>query len=230
MDPDIIGIHNALFESAEKIVFPILRQVMDRQGDMEITQEMYSDLVEATKLLKRVVYMNPINVPAMWLAAKAHQLAGENESAYQILKDAYAVAKELYRTGVLAKAAEAVGNKPAEYVEAKTMDMVLRELSAQCVITERFADAVYYGKLIIELDPDDLSHKVNCTVALLLANKVQEAVAMIDTVPYLDEFNDTRERVSRLAHAVLEGKVPVPASMADVSAFGDRVENEHNSD
>ncbi len=230
MDPEMSEIHNALFDSAEKIVFPILQKAYDPDQGFELTEAMYTDLVEATKLLKRVVFMNPLNVPAMWLAAKAHHLAGQNESSYLILKDAYKVAKTLCESGVLAEAAEAVGGKPPGFIESTTMDMVLRDLSAQCMATNRFSDAVYYGKLIMELDPEDPSHKVNCCVALLLVNKVQEAANLIDTVPYLDQFNAVRERVSRLVHAVLEGKVPVPTSLVEVSTFGDRVEDEYNAD
>lgn len=146
-----------LFKISCNLILPYLQLEDGEKGDPELS-ELY--LKKGVEGLILVLKEYPSNWKVRWMLGKAKQAQGLHEEAYSQFLIAHANFKKTIFDG------------PTE-IPVPTID-VMRELSLECLRTNRIKDAIYYCQMAIEFDPDDNTLWSNMAISHLLNSNLTE--------------------------------------------------------
>lgn len=139
-----------IFKNSCTLALPYIN--FDGRQNEHNPEELYKSLTLAIEGFYKVIAENPTNWSSFWFIGKCYQALNDNEKAYTAFLEAHT----LNRTDV----------------------NVLRELSIECLCTDRADDAVYYCQAAIEFAPDDYTLIANMATARFFQKRIDEAILL----------------------------------------------------
>lgn len=160
----------------------------------EATLSVRSQLDHALRLFSRVIELNPSNWSAMWFVGKIHQRFGDHSVALEWFARAHTL-------------------NPGQ------VD-VLREASLCAMELGRSKEAVPYASAALSLRPSDTGLQANLALALLLANRLDDAKQSIGKAMADDPADPIAKTLSRIIeHFVIANWVRPPSTTKGLQRY-----------
>ena len=192
MTPEQIEEHNRIYrEAAHLAQGEIILQ--ERRAAVSVDRSTRTNLERALKLFARVLEIHPENWSAMWFLGKIHQRLGNYPAALTWFVGAH-------------------GISPSQHG-------VTREASICAMHIGRSQDAFRYALAALQAQPSNFGLQANLALALLLANRLDEAKSAID-ISLVGDPSDVSSQTIRLMvqHFIAVGQRP-PSSTPELEVY-----------
>jgi tetratricopeptide (TPR) repeat protein len=182
--------HNELYRQGCDLIGPAM--LLDsEEGAGELVERVVNEteVKEGIQILEEVVEINPGNWAAHWTMGKGYQALEDHQLSYEKFVAAYKVGRNA---------------------------AILRELVRECLYVDKIDEAIYYGHLATELEPDDAGLQANFALSLLLNKEVDRALATAEASLRKDPDDKITQQMVGFMKKIKEGKQELPKSLAEL--------------
>ena len=188
---------DTLFKISCNLLLPYLQIEGGDKGDPGLSELSLKKGIEGLNLVLKAY---PSNWNVRWMLGKAKQAQGLHEEAYS---EFYIAHMDFKRS---------IFDGPTE-LPVPTID-VMRELSLECLRTNRIKEAVYYCQMAIEFDPEDNSLWSNMAIAHLLNGNLKVAETWAAKSSKASPTDVPTANIMKIIEDVKSGKREMPTNFS----------------
>jgi tetratricopeptide (TPR) repeat protein len=187
-----IGRTSTPVEAMFKTATQVIGKYLVTAGEKPVSGQEAETVAGAVQMLEEVIAQVPDWWNALWYHGKGQIALGNYELAYQSLRRAYEL--------------------------EKNVEAVPRELAGVCLELGKFDEAVSVAEQATALDPDNVGLIGNLALAYLLAGRIGEAKKSIASAIKIEQNDKINNYLDQIIAEVADGRRPQPKSLADLSS------------
>lgn len=183
----------SLYETSCKKIMPHL--ILEGVPVKDQAKNPNSDsLKEGISGLEKVLQYQPENWAALWMLGKAQQAIGDNENSYQSFLKSHKIVNSIGEVGI----------------------DILRELTLQCLLTDRFEESIYYNNMAIKFEPNDYTLWANLAVCELLSGRLEESMNWVKKTLEKLPNDEPATNIKNILEEIRLGKRKIPKKFVEL--------------